>query len=103
MRAMTWAKQQGRARPFALRVFRRQFTEGADITDPSVLGGCASAVGLDPHGLMAATRDQAVKDELKRATELAWAEGVRGVPSMRIGSDVFFGDDQLEAAARLRR
>ena len=103
MRAATWAKQQGRARPFARQVFRHQFTEGADITNPELLGRCASAVGLDPQALLRAIGDQAVKDELKRATEQAWADGVRGVPSLRIGSDVFFGDDQLERAAATMR
>jgi 2-hydroxychromene-2-carboxylate isomerase len=103
MRAATWAKQQGKARDFSHCVFEHQFAHGADITDPEVLGRCASAVGLDRDALIAATGDQAVKDELKRVTERAWADGVRGVPSMRIGSEVYFGDDQLERAAEVLR
>jgi 2-hydroxychromene-2-carboxylate isomerase len=102
MRAATWTLRQGHGRAFAHCVFHRQFAHGADITDLDVLGACAAEVGLDPEALTAATRDQAVKDRLKQLTEQAWADGVRGVPSVRIGTEVFFGDDQLErAAARL--
>jgi 2-hydroxychromene-2-carboxylate isomerase len=101
MRAATWAKRQGHGRSFAHCLFTRQFGAAADITDPGVLAACASAVGLDAHALLAATGEQAIKDELKRVTEQAWADGVRGVPSVRVGQEVVFGDDQLERAAGL--
>jgi 2-hydroxychromene-2-carboxylate isomerase len=29
----------------------------------------------------------------------AWELGVRGVPTVRVGTRLFYGDDQLEAAA----
>jgi 2-hydroxychromene-2-carboxylate isomerase len=42
-----------------------------------------------------------VRDELARATEAAANAGVTTVPAVRVGSEVFHGDHELEAAAAL--
>ena len=42
---------------------------------------------------------QSVKDRLRAATEQAYARGVRGVPSVVVHNEVFWGDDGLEEAA----
>ncbi len=99
MRAATWAAQQSRGGPFARAVFRRQFAEGGDIADPAVLADCAVRAGLDPADMSAAVSDPEVKDALRLATQRAWDAGVRGIPSLRVGSAIFYGDDRLEAAA----
>jgi 2-hydroxychromene-2-carboxylate isomerase len=36
---------------------------------------------------------------LRATTERAWADGVRGVPTLRVGEQLFFGDDRIEEAA----
>jgi 2-hydroxychromene-2-carboxylate isomerase len=99
MRAATWARRQGRLEPFAQAVFRHQFAEGADIADPEVLAACAVRAGLDPRDMAAGLREAEVKEALRLATQRAWQAGVRGVPSLRVGSAIFYGDDRLEAAA----
>lgn len=99
MRAATWARHQGCAGPFAQAVFRRQFAEGGDIADPAVLADCAVRAGLNPADMTAALSDPEVKDALRLATQRAWDAGVRGIPSLRVGSAIFYGDDRLEAAA----
>ncbi len=100
MRAATWAKRQGRVREFVLTVFRAQFVRGQDIADLGVLTACAQRTGLDPEALGEAITDADTKERLRRATDAAWEAGVRGVPSVRIDQTVFYGDDQLELAAR---
>jgi 2-hydroxychromene-2-carboxylate isomerase len=80
-------------------VYRRQFAGGADITDLDVLAAAAGEAGLDPAQLRPAIEAQQIKDALRRSTEAAWEHGVRGVPSIRVGERVFFGDDRLEEAA----
>ncbi len=40
-----------------------------------------------------------VKERLRAYTDAAHAEGVQGVPTLRIGGRLFWGDDQLEIAA----
>jgi 2-hydroxychromene-2-carboxylate isomerase len=47
--------------------------------------------------MRAAIESAAVKDELKSATGRAWEVGVRGLPAVRVGQRLFYGDDQLEA------
>jgi 2-hydroxychromene-2-carboxylate isomerase len=42
---------------------------------------------------------QSTKDRLRAATQEAYDRGVRGVPSVVVGGEVFWGDDQLEEAA----
>jgi 2-hydroxychromene-2-carboxylate isomerase len=98
MRAATWAKQQGAVEPFALAVFRRQFVTGEDCSGIDALADVADEVGLGGDALRAAVQMPAVKDALRAATEAAWDAGVRGIPSLRVGDRVFYGDDQLEAA-----
>jgi 2-hydroxychromene-2-carboxylate isomerase len=99
MRAATWAKREGALEAFAAAVFRRQFADGEDIADLNMLAACAAEAALDPAALPAAIADQTIKDELRRATDAAWAAGVRGIPTLRLGEQVFYGDDQLESAA----
>jgi 2-hydroxychromene-2-carboxylate isomerase len=103
-RAATWAKSQGAVGPFARAVYRRQFSQAADIADIEVLAVAAEEVGLDPDRLHEAVTRQEIKDALRRATDGAWDAGVRGVPSVRVGDRLFYGDDKLEeAAAELAR
>lgn len=103
MRCAVWAGEQGRGEAFARAVFDKQFVEGADIGDLDVLLGCAGDAGLDVKALSAALRLPALKEALRKATERAWEDGVRGVPTMRIGDVLFYGDDQLELAAEMLR
>lgn len=99
MRCATWAQQQGFGHAFARAVFRRQFAHGADIADIAVLLDAGMEAGLDPRALREASESAPVKHALRDATEDAWALGVRGIPTVRIGSALFYGDDQLELAA----
>jgi 2-hydroxychromene-2-carboxylate isomerase len=43
---------------------------------------------------------QSTKDRLRAATQEAYDRGVRGVPSVVIEDQVFWGDDRLEDAAK---
>jgi 2-hydroxychromene-2-carboxylate isomerase len=99
MRCATWAQGQGRGEAFARAVFERQFVEGQDIADLELLLACARHADLDPEALSGALEQRAVKDALREATDRAWDAGVRGVPTLRIGESLFYGDDQLELAA----
>lgn len=103
MRCATWAGEQGRGETFARAVFDRQFVDGADIADLDVLLACAADAGLDVQALSAALPRSALKESLRQATEHAWDAEVRGVPTLRIGDVLFYGDEQLELAADVRR
>lgn len=98
MRVATFAKQTGRTVSFSLAAFRQQFAAGKDLTDPDNVMIAAAACELHPRALESAVRTKGVKDALREATEAAAAAGVFGVPSVRVGERVFWGDDRLEEA-----
>jgi len=56
-------------------------------------------VGLDAEELQARIGDAIVKQRLREYTDAAYAAGVHGVPTLRIGDRLFWGDDQPEIAA----
>lgn len=99
MRAAVWAEEAGAGREFAQAGFHRAFAEGADLSEVEEVIGVGAAIGLDGEEMARAIERQETKDALKEATARAWECGVVGVPSLRIGDEVFFGDDRLEAAA----
>ena len=102
MRAATYAAQAGRAAAFALAAFRQAFQAGRDLSDPDNVLLAAAACELHPRAVTTAVETRSVKDALRAATEEAAERGVIGVPTIRIGNDLFWGDDRLEeAAARL--
>ena len=100
MRAATWAKQQGRVRDFATEVLRAQFARGEDIEDLGMLAACAERAGLAGAAMREAIATPELKEALRQATQAAWDAGVRGVPTLRIGETLYFGDDRLEEATR---
>ncbi len=99
MRATIWAERLGAIEPFVRSVYAREFARGIDISDLDVLRACAEEAGLDGAALPAAIAEPTIKEALKDATQVAWDAGVRGVPSVRVGDAVFYGDDHLEDAA----
>jgi 2-hydroxychromene-2-carboxylate isomerase len=103
MRCATWAQRAGAGGAFAGNVFRREFRDGSDISDMTVLRACAEDAGLDAASMATAIERPDVKAALREATEAAWQAGVRGVPSLRVGDAVFYGDDQLELVAATLR
>jgi 2-hydroxychromene-2-carboxylate isomerase len=103
MRAATWARGLGDGGEFAAAAYRLAFVDGRDLAQLDVVVEAADAAGLPAAELPEAIARPEVKDELRRVTGEAWAAGVIGVPSVRVGERIFYGDDRLEdAAAALR-
>lgn len=98
MRAATFAKQIGRGASFALAGFRQAFAAGRDLSVPDNLMIAGAAAEIHPRALSVALERDAVKAELRAATDGALARGVAGVPSVIVGERVFWGDDRLEEA-----
>jgi 2-hydroxychromene-2-carboxylate isomerase len=98
MRAATFAKQTGRAVSFALAAFRQAFAAGRDLSQADNVLIAAAACELHPRALLKAVETEGVKTALRDATDRAAELGVTGVPSVRVGNEVFWGDDRLEEA-----
>jgi 2-hydroxychromene-2-carboxylate isomerase len=101
MRAATYAKEIGRAVSFSLAAFRQAFAAGRDLTEPDNVLLAAAAAEMHPRAVLSAIERDSVKRALREATELAGDLGVRGVPSVAVGEQIFWGDDRLEEAAAL--
>jgi len=103
MRVATFAKQTGRTVSFSLAAFRQAFAAGRDLGQADNVLIAAAACELHPRALLKAAETTAVKDGLRAATEAAGDHGVRGVPSVSVGGELFWGDERLgdavEAAA----
>jgi 2-hydroxychromene-2-carboxylate isomerase len=98
MRAATFAKQAGRTVAFALAAFRQAFAAGRDLSDPDNVLIAAAGCELHPRAVRKAIDTAALKNALREATEAAGDLGVRGVPTVVVGTQVFWGDDRLEEA-----
>lgn len=104
MLAATYARQIGRAVPFALAAWRQSFAAGRTLDDDGI-AIAGSSCEMHPTALLKAIETATVADELDAAGALAREREVRDVPAVWVpGQDgepdlVFHGDDELEAAA----
>lgn len=104
LRAAVFAAQRDQIEAFTLAAFRQQFEVGRGLSDFNTVLRAASSCRLDQDDLLRGIEQQAIKAELKRATEEAIERGVTGVPTVCVGEELFWGDDRLEqAAAAIRR
>ena len=99
MRAATFAAEIGRAAAFSLAAFRQQFNAGRGLDDVDNVLLAGAACELHPNALLPAIERGSIKERLKAATEDAIERGVPGVPTVRVGDQLFWGDDRLEEAA----
>jgi 2-hydroxychromene-2-carboxylate isomerase len=98
MRTATFAKELGKTVSFSLAAFRQAFAAGRDLSDPDNVAIAAAAAEIHPRALRAALDRETVKGRLRDATARAGDLGVRGVPSVVLDGEVYWGDDRLDEA-----
>lgn len=69
--------------------------EQLDVTDSAALSAVLAKAGFNPEALAAATQDAGIKQRLIDNTEKAVERGTFGIPTMYIGSEMFFGKERL--------
>jgi 2-hydroxychromene-2-carboxylate isomerase len=99
MRAAVFAQQAGRAVAFSLAAFRQAFAAGRDLGEIDNVLIAAAACELHPKAVLKGIELRSTKDRLRAATDEAYERGVRGVPTVAVGDELFYGDDRLEEAA----
>jgi 2-hydroxychromene-2-carboxylate isomerase len=99
-RAAIYAKESGRVVSFSLACFRQVFGAGRDMSDVDNVVLAAAACELHPNAVIKGIETKSVKDKLRTATEEAIALGLEGIPTVAVGEQLFWGDDQLEAAVQ---
>ena len=99
LRAAIFAQQTGRTVSFSLAAFRQFFAAGRTLAELDNVLIAAAASELHPRAVIKGVESQSVKDGLRRATEVAIELGIVGVPTVAVGTELFWGDDKLENAA----
>lgn len=102
-RAMVVADQEGFLPEFALSAMRLAFLEARDLGRLDAVAEAARRVGMDPDAVIDAAGSSSVKGALRARTDDALAMGVVGIPTVAVGSQLFWGDDRLEEAVSARR
>lgn len=99
MLTATYAKRVGRAVAFSLAAFRQVFAGGRDLGDRDTLLIAAASCEMHPTAVLKGIGLRSVLDALDAAVARAAAAGVRSVPAIQVGGQVFGGDRCVEAAA----
>ena len=98
MRGATVAKNKGRGFEFCLELFNAYWGEGCDVSQPEVLGGVATAAGIEAGGFLEQCGAQGTKDKLRDTTAEAASKGAFGAPAIFVGDQHFWGNDRLQMA-----
>ncbi|MCP5202108.1 MAG: 2-hydroxychromene-2-carboxylate isomerase [Gammaproteobacteria bacterium] len=97
MRGAIFALEQDCLAAYARAVFKRYWTDLADISQDDVLGAVVESVGLDRAAFFAAIASPPYKDRLRENTEELIARGGFGSPTLFLdGDDMYFGNDRVD-------
>jgi 2-hydroxychromene-2-carboxylate isomerase len=83
-----------------MAAFRQAFAAGRDLGERDWVLVAAAAAEMHPAAVLKSAELRGIRRRLEEATAAATAAGVRDVPAVRVGDEVFHGDRELEAAAR---
>jgi 2-hydroxychromene-2-carboxylate isomerase len=83
---------------FVRAVYRANFAEDREISEPSVMEAVLRQVGVDPAVALAQAATPATKEQLRASTEQAQRLGIFGAPSFVARGELFWGNDRLEDA-----
>jgi 2-hydroxychromene-2-carboxylate isomerase len=82
---------------FVRRVYRANFAEDREISEPSVIASILEGLG-QPASLLSIAESSETKSKLRAETDRAEKLGIFGAPAFVVGSELFWGHDRLEAA-----
>lgn len=90
------AEEQGLLRPYVVEMMRKEWAEGVDIGQRDAVLDVGAAIGLDRAALAVTLEDPRSAAILARNSELAFEQGVIGVPSFVVGDQIFWGNDRVD-------
>ncbi len=89
------AADEGFLMEYADLTLKAMWEEGLKMDDPEIFHKALSDGGLDADHIAKRIQDQDVKDKLLANTQAAADRGVFGCPTFFVGTEMFFGKDQL--------
>jgi 2-hydroxychromene-2-carboxylate isomerase len=81
-------------------MMRAVWVEERDLADRPTLLQIAAERGLDGEALLALAETASAADAYQANTDAALADGVFGVPTFKLGDELFWGQDRLDLLAR---
>ena len=79
---LDWALSHGLQHPLKMALFAAHFTDGRDVSDPSVLTAIAGEVGLDPEAAAKVLEDGTHAEQTRTHQAFWTSRGISGVPAM---------------------
>ena len=101
MRAAVAAQLEGVFEKYVEAAFHHMWREPKKMDDPEVAAKALSASGLDGAKLLTRAQDAGVKAKLIENTQSAVERGAFGSPTFFVGSEMFFGKEQLRDVEEL--
>ena len=95
MRAAIAAQLEGVFEKYVDAAFHHMWVEPKKMDDPEVATKALTASGLDAAKLLARSQDAGVKAKLIKNTQSAVERGAFGSPTFFVGTEMFFGKEQL--------
>ena len=95
MRAAIAAQLEGVFEDYVDAAFHHMWVEPKKMDDPEIALRALTASGLDAAGLFARAQEPEVKAKLIENTQSAVERGAFGAPTFFVGSEMFFGKEQL--------
>ncbi|MGH9885153.1 MAG: DsbA family protein, partial [bacterium] len=96
-RVACWFADEPWLPEFVRQVYLANFAHDLDISDPIVIASILEETGQSAT-LLALADTADAKAKLRAETERAQTLGVFGAPAFVVGSELFWGNDRLEAA-----
>ena len=81
---------------YVAAMFQAISVDSQNMNDPATVGTVLQAAGFDAAAMLALASEQAVKDQLKAATQEAVERGIFGAPTFFVGDSMFWGQDRLD-------
>jgi 2-hydroxychromene-2-carboxylate isomerase len=101
-RVACWFQTESWIPEFVRQVYLANFGHDRDIADASVIGSILESLER-PADALAAAQSPEAKAKLREQSERAHALGIFGAPSFVAGTELFWGNDRLEAAVAWAR
>jgi 2-hydroxychromene-2-carboxylate isomerase len=103
MRAAVAAQLEGVFEKYVEAAFHHMWREPKKMDDPETAIKALTSSGLDGAKLIARAQEPEVKAGLIKNTEEAVARGAFGSPTFFVGSEMFFGKEQLREVEEMVR
>jgi len=96
---LAFSKDASWAPAFVREVYRANFGNDEDISDPAVVTDLLRSVGAGPPDrLIEQARAPENKDRLRAQTDQARRLGIFGAPTLSVGGELFWGQDRIDMA-----